>query len=41
MNIEYIKKIQELFVLFKMSSEDFEKDIKILEKLIKKGLTYS
>ena len=41
MNVDYIIKIQKLFVSFKMSLDDFEQDIKILEKLIKKGLTYN
>ena len=46
MNIEYIEptetkyaiKIRELFKLFQTSIDDFEEDIKILEKIIRKGI---
>ncbi len=37
---DYIMKLQELFKLFQTSIDDFEEDIKILEKLINKGRFY-
>jgi len=38
MSKNYIKELKKLFVLFNLSILDFEEDIQILEKLIKKNL---
>ena len=38
---DYIIKLQELLKLFQINIDDFEEDIKILEKLIIKGQFYS
>jgi len=38
MKKNYIKELKKIFVLFNLSILDFEEDIQILEKLIKKNL---